>query len=220
MGNNCANRFPDPQGTAIDLNTIVDGARGWTRLISIDQYEESSLNGYPTSGTAKTTIRYSESGNRFRDARPFMDVNSKRTCGSDPSRRSIVGISEVRLPLAIRRRDGAIWQHVTAHMTANSGRGRRNSLQWRVDGMHPSQASYIGTFYQEIFSQGFEATSAGRLVNGDIEIFFSDIGGSVYSGVPTRKYVRAVYRPDAPGQYDNGFDYDTYEDEFEPEYEY
>jgi hypothetical protein len=223
-GASCAERFPDPQGTAIDLNTIVDGSRGWTRLVSVDQYEETTLNGYPVSGTAKTTIRYSESGNRFHDARPLMDVRSGQSCSTDRSMHSGSAFSVVKLPLAIRRRDGAIWQHMFLNLGSDqqrrSRRGRRASgLLWRVDGVHPSAASNIAAFYQDIYAQGFEATSAGRLPNGDIEIFFSDVGGSVYGGAASRKYVRAIYHPDAPGQFDNGFDYDTYEDSFEETYE-
>jgi hypothetical protein len=201
--NSCAHRFPNPQGTAIDVNSIVDGSGGWTRLVSVDHYEESSLNGYPTSGTMKTRMTFKDSGNRFRDAKPYIDVRSKLTCSSMGSP-SGMGFSMVKLPLAIRRRDGAIWQHILL----NLGRAQRGQRQWRVDGVQPYAASNIGTFYQEMYNQGFEATSAGRLPNGDTEIFFSDVGGSVYGGAATRKYVRAVYHPDAPGQFDNGFDYE------------
>jgi hypothetical protein len=193
----CAVDFPRPKGGAIDPLPVVDGGQGWSRLVAVDQYEEDS-NGYGSSRFTggKTTIRYHDSGNQYRDGRPNAEIRSNETCSSQ-RRMGGVNLSVIEVPLAIHRISGEVLQSLVLNVGGTS-RARLEELAWEVRDTAQTRGRWgVPQFLSNMQSNGYSVMTSGRLPNGDTEIFLGT-APNYANGQMNGKFVRVVYRPDAP----------------------
>jgi hypothetical protein len=233
--NRCAVGFPSPRGGAMDPLPVVDGGYGWSRLIQVDQYEENTISyagqygaspyapvPYPQQGqfqgqfnpmqmgisrytAGKTTIRYHDSGSQYRDGRPNAQIRSNEVCSSVGRRNGGVNLSVIELPLAIDRMSGQVLQNLVLNVGGTS-RARLEGLAWEVRDIVQTRGAWnVTAFLSNMQTNGYTMMTSSRLPNGDTEIFLGTT--ATYSnGQINGKFVRAVYRPDAPSYRDDEYD--------------
>ncbi len=199
-GTQCAAAIPALTGTPTELSAMLDGEPGCIRLVSVEQYQDTSNNGILLSsivGETEVDYRIANRSTR-RQRRHGIEVNvmaatvSNRTTCRDvrSSPFGSPGVS-VEIPLWINRTNGSIGQNIRVTT------GRQSDYAIFGGNILTARAGWsLNAFSQALSAQGFQAINAARLPNGDFEIFLSRSTVVPGTAASVRSLTRAVYSLD------------------------
>lgn len=202
QGTRCASAMPTLSGLPLEFSALsaamVDGEPGCVRLVSVDQYQDTTSGGtFFNSLAGETDISYRRATlNRRRRRGVQLDflatsVSNRTTCSDIRATPFGTPGTSVELPLWVDRSTGAIGQNMRVYAGSASFTA---SVQGNIS---TSRSGWnLNAFIQNLQAQGMQAIQAAKLSNGDIEIYMSRTRMDPATGASFRHLTRAVYSTD------------------------